>query len=106
MGHQRSFVKLLFRTVRDLLAVRRELLQIASKNKANLDALDTFAEVIANGNKRPANGFVEVDEDSPAPHHKAGASGYNPSEWIIDVREYDVPYYLRVAIDLGKCLDL
>lgn len=23
-------------------------------------------------------------------------------DYIIDIREYDVPYYVRVAIDLGK----
>lgn len=32
-----------------------------------------------------------------------GAIG-NPSDSILDIREYDVPYYLRVAIDKGKFL--
>jgi DNA polymerase epsilon subunit 1 len=26
-----------------------------------------------------------------------------PAECIVDVREYDINYYLRVAIDLGEC---
>jgi hypothetical protein len=30
------------------------------------------------------------------------AGGASPSEFIIDIREYDVPYYLRVAIDKGE----
>lgn len=25
-----------------------------------------------------------------------------PSECIVDIREHDIPYYLRVAIDLGE----
>ncbi len=25
------------------------------------------------------------------------------SDYIVDIREYDVPYHVRVMIDLGKC---
>lgn len=25
------------------------------------------------------------------------------SDFIVDIREYDVPYHVRVMIDLGKC---
>jgi DNA polymerase epsilon subunit 1 len=28
----------------------------------------------------------------------------DPSDFIIDIREYDVPYHVRVAIDKGMCL--
>lgn len=28
----------------------------------------------------------------------------NPSDSILDIREYDLPYYLRVAIDKGRPL--
>jgi len=26
----------------------------------------------------------------------------DPSDFIVDIREYDVPYHVRVMIDLGK----
>jgi hypothetical protein len=32
---------------------------------------------------------------------KKGSHDRDPREGIIDIREFDVPYYLRVAIDNG-----
>lgn len=33
---------------------------------------------------------------------EAGAKQGKPEDAILDIREYDVPYYLRVAIDKSK----
>lgn len=33
------------------------------------------------------------------------AATVDVSDYIIDIREYDVPYHVRVAIDLSKILD-
>ena len=30
----------------------------------------------------------------------------NASDYIIDIREYDVPYHVRVAIDKGVCISV
>lgn len=115
-GHRRHFLKILFRNIDHLLNVRKDLLAIALKNSSNMDALDTYAEVI----KAVRNEFDGMDmEDydcynlnlSRDPSKKAKAKSMisksstvmapatNPAEWIIDIREYDIPYYLRVAID-------
>ncbi|KAJ3880863.1 hypothetical protein F5051DRAFT_459086 [Lentinula edodes] len=63
MGHCRLYLQLCFRSVSELLNVRRELLPLALATGAKRDTVDAYAEA------------------------------------IIDIREYDVPYYLRVAID-------
>lgn len=81
-------------------AVRRDLLPLASKNRAKVDAVDAYAEVVGEGH---ANGLSMVDEEDETQGFVAKASrvsgGTSPSEFILDIREYDVPYYLRVAID-------
>ncbi|KAF9527210.1 hypothetical protein CPB83DRAFT_425605 [Crepidotus variabilis] len=108
MGHRRLYIQLCFRNISDLLTVRRDIVPLALANGAKRDAIDAYAEVIratteasmdidfeddgdgvdmngTGGSRRPARGFKTRDTD--------------PRECIIDVREYDIPYYLRVAID-------
>ncbi|GAA97490.1 uncharacterized protein L969DRAFT_83792 [Mixia osmundae IAM 14324] len=110
LGYSRTFIQLIFRNVNDLQLVRRELLPIASKNAAKLSAVDAYAEVIAGDSTANLANLVLVDdfagvdiEEGAAFVAKASTralgSAADPSEQILDVREYDIPYYLRVAID-------
>ncbi len=46
LGYRRTFVKLEFTNVADLLAVRKVLMPIAAKNKKNVDVMDTYVEVV------------------------------------------------------------
>ncbi|KAG9780780.1 DUF1744-domain-containing protein, partial [Aureobasidium melanogenum] len=92
LGYKRTFLKLTFANVSDLLSVRREVMPIAEKNKEKLDAMDTYAEV-ASANA----GFDIYDEDQSGKGRSTGIA--EASEFIVDVREYDVPYHVRVAID-------
>ena len=103
LGHRRLYLQLQFRNVSDLLAVRRDIMPLALANSAKLDAVDAYAEVVqATANE--ASMSVEVDSewamdvDSVAPSG-AGGRDRDPREGIIDIREFDVPYYLRVAMD-------
>ncbi|KAG5645676.1 hypothetical protein DXG03_005514 [Asterophora parasitica] len=103
MGHRRLYLQLHFRNITDLLNVRREILPLALANSAKRDAVDAYAEVIsATGG---ASMGIEVEDDpwaeagSSNNTRGAGSRDNDPRESIIDVREYDVPYYLRVAID-------
>ncbi|KAG0139468.1 hypothetical protein CROQUDRAFT_111607 [Cronartium quercuum f. sp. fusiforme G11] len=116
-GYRRQFIKLYFRNVAFLLRVRRELLLLATKNRAKMDALDTYAEVVQGEcddldpldmedmEYAQEDAFVDVDGGSrqkrltTSKSHAAPAAATDPADWIIDIREYDVPYYLRVAID-------
>ncbi|KAF5381777.1 hypothetical protein D9615_005436 [Tricholomella constricta] len=103
MGHRRLYLQLHFRNVSDLLTVRRDILPLALANSAKRDAVDAYAEVIsATGG---ASMGIEIEDDpwaeagSGSNARGAGSRDKDPRESIIDVREYDVPYYLRVAID-------
>ncbi|KII85363.1 hypothetical protein PLICRDRAFT_700901 [Plicaturopsis crispa FD-325 SS-3] len=96
MGHRRLYLQLSFRNVSDLLAVRREIVPLALANGAKRDAVDAYAEVVSAS--ASANINVALEEEEWGSTGKGGR-GQDPQESIIDVREYDVPYYLRVAID-------
>jgi len=45
LGYRRTFLRLAFENVNDLLAVRRAILPLAEANKKTMNAMDTYAEV-------------------------------------------------------------
>ncbi|KAK3997967.1 DNA polymerase epsilon catalytic subunit A [Cladorrhinum sp. PSN332] len=95
LGYRRTFLELRFYNVQDLMAARRDIMPIAEKNKKGMDAMDTYAEVAnANGN------FDLFDEDSRIDDRRHNASFAEASDFIVDIREYDVPYHVRVMIDM------
>ncbi|KAL9130915.1 MAG: hypothetical protein Q9217_001018 [Psora testacea] len=92
LGYRRIFLQLAFENVPDLLSVRRDILPVAEKNKQSMDTMDTYAEV-ASANA----GFDLFDDDD---RRQTGSNGIaDASDYIVDIREYDVPYHVRVAID-------
>ena len=93
LGYRRTFLKLVFANVNDLLAVRRAIMPIAEKNKSKVSAMDTYAEV-ASANA----GFNMFDDEED--QRRPGTTIADASDFIVDIREYDVPYHVRVAIDL------
>ncbi|KAF2738253.1 DUF1744-domain-containing protein [Polyplosphaeria fusca] len=92
LGYRRTLLQLSFANVSDLLAVRKHISPIVEKNKKKLNAMDTYAEVAA-GNA----GFDIFDDDQE--YDKRPTATIDASDFIIDIREYDVPYHVRVAID-------
>ncbi|QRW08330.1 DNA polymerase epsilon subunit 1 [Ceratobasidium sp. AG-Ba] len=109
LGHQRLYLQLQFANVSDLLAVRRELMPLALANAAKLSAVDAYAEVVQAAASHSAHMDIDFDYDGSRPRQAWGAEedpaaaarsrSADPSALITDIREYDVPYYLRVAID-------
>ncbi|KAF2099988.1 DNA polymeras-like protein epsilon [Rhizodiscina lignyota] len=93
LGYRRTLLQLSFANVNDLLAVRRVIMPIAERNKSKLNAMDTYAEV-ASANA----GFDIFDEDQE--YEKRSNGTVDASDFIVDIREYDVPYHVRVAIDM------
>lgn len=93
LGYRRTFLKLSFANVSDLLTMRKTVMPIAEKNKKNVSAMDTYAEV-ASANA----GFDLFDEDVENGLQRTGIA--DASDFVLDIREYDVPYHVRVAIDL------
>ena len=45
LGYRRTFLRLAFENVNDLLAVRRVVMPLAEANKKTINAMDTYAEV-------------------------------------------------------------
>jgi DNA polymerase epsilon subunit 1 len=92
-GYRRTFLQLSFANVNDLLAARKAVAPVVEKNKKNLNAMDTYAEV-AN-----ANGDFDFYDNDDYEHEKRATAFVDSSDFILDIREYDVPYHVRVAID-------
>ncbi|KAF2814826.1 DUF1744-domain-containing protein [Mytilinidion resinicola] len=92
LGYRRTFLKLSFANVGDLLGVRKVITPLAEKNKKKMNAMDTYAEV-ASANA----GFDIFDDDQDYEKRPNGIQ--DASDFIVDIREYDVPYHVRVAID-------
>jgi DNA polymerase epsilon subunit 1 len=101
LGYQRLFFKLKFRNVPDLLTVRKDLLPLALANSSKMDAMDAYAEAIQSSARMDIDldGLdpLEVEADSTSRKERPS----DPRQLITDIREYDVTYYLRMAIDNG-----
>ncbi|KAK7499885.1 hypothetical protein BaRGS_00008976, partial [Batillaria attramentaria] len=85
VGLKRVYIKLSFHSVEDLMKVKREVQPAVRKNKErekNSSAYTTMLHLIG--------------EDASALSKKMA----DQMENIIDIREYDVPYHVRVSIDL------
>ncbi|KAI4260020.1 MAG: hypothetical protein LQ352_000516 [Teloschistes flavicans] len=90
LGYRRLFLRLSFYNVSNLLEARSSLMPIAENNKKTLNAMDTYAEVVSAG--------FDLFEDERY-DDKRNPSIADASDYIFDIREYDVPYHVRVAID-------
>ncbi|RFU26627.1 hypothetical protein B7463_g9716, partial [Scytalidium lignicola] len=94
LGYKRTFLELRFSNINDLLAARRDIMPIAEKNKKNMNAMDTYAEVAS------ANAGFDLFDDSRDDDRRLNTSVADASDFIVDIREWDVPYHVRVMIDL------
>ena len=97
LGYRRTFLKLTFPNVSCLLDVRRTLMPLAESNREKVEAFDTYAETVA-----PISNGFDIYEDEIMQQHntKGGSAIADAGEFIVDIREYDVPYHVRVTIDL------
>lgn len=93
LGYRRTFLKLTFPNVSDLLSVRRVVMPIAEKNKEKITAMDTYAEVAT------ATAGFDIFDEEVVQESRAHAI-LEASDFITDIREYDVPYHVRVTMDL------
>ncbi|XP_059166217.1 DNA polymerase epsilon catalytic subunit A-like [Physella acuta] len=87
VGLKRSYIKLSFYNTEDLIKVRKDIFPAVRKNKEREKNLDYYTTMLTS--------------------HYAGEEALEVSkkisdqmENIIDLREYDVPYHVRVSIDL------
>lgn len=80
-GLQSKYLKLSFNTVQELMNVKSELLPLVQRNQAKLDAAQAY-ESLFNNSASKAPGKMQ-----------------DYIEYMVDMREYDVPYHVRFAID-------
>lgn len=53
-----------------------------------------------------ANGNFDLFDDDLRTDERTNNSFAEASDYIVDIREYDVPYHVRVMIDLGAFLSV
>lgn len=58
LGYRRMFLQLAFENIGNLLSVRKIIMPIAEKNKAGMNAMDTYAEVARYGICSPVKALV------------------------------------------------
>ncbi|KAI0156208.1 DNA polymerase epsilon [Pestalotiopsis sp. NC0098] len=94
LGYRRTFLELQFRNVNDLMTARKDIMPIAEKNRKAMGTVDVYAEVAAE-----QAGF-DLFDDSRDDDKRHNASFADASDFIVDIREFDVPYHVRVMIDM------
>jgi DNA polymerase epsilon subunit 1 len=95
-GMKRNYLKLYFRNTGDLDKVKRVLQPIATRNgEAYRDGIIPIGMM---SSSKPDDGNYRKA--------KAGEAGGHALDGIVDLREHDVPYALRVSIDHGICVGL
>uniref|UniRef100_A0A673NLN3 DNA polymerase epsilon catalytic subunit n=1 Tax=Sinocyclocheilus rhinocerous TaxID=307959 RepID=A0A673NLN3_9TELE len=92
VGLKRNYIKLSFNTVDDLVKVKREISPAVRKNREREKSNDAYTSMLSSA----LVGGSVVTEDEDGTSKKMTEQLDN----IIDMREYDVPYHVRVSIDL------
>ncbi|KAL9600996.1 MAG: hypothetical protein Q9219_002818 [cf. Caloplaca sp. 3 TL-2023] len=92
LGYRRLFLQLSFHNVGELLEARSTIMPLAESNRKNMTAMDTYAEVASH-----SAGFELFDDERENGRRNEGIA--DASDYIVDIREYDVPYHVRVTID-------
>lgn len=77
-GLCKNYLKISFDTVQHLMDVKRDLLHIIERNHAKFAAAEAYESVLAERREQRLQDFLD---------------------FIVDLREYDVPYHVRFAID-------
>uniref|UniRef100_A0A1I8H307 DNA polymerase epsilon catalytic subunit n=1 Tax=Macrostomum lignano TaxID=282301 RepID=A0A1I8H307_9PLAT len=97
----KTYIKLAFFSVDDLMRVKRELLPKVKSNRDKESAKTAYTSMLA------SHFSGEQQQHQMEKHHDQSKSetGYthmivDQTDNILDLREHDVPYHVRVSIDL------
>ncbi|KAL3628020.1 DNA polymerase epsilon catalytic subunit A [Castilleja foliolosa] len=77
-GLHKRYLKISFDTVQQLMQVKRDLIHVVEKNQAKLNTEDAYESILTGKSKQRPQDFIDC---------------------INDLREFDVPYHVRFAID-------
>ncbi|XP_023014693.2 DNA polymerase epsilon catalytic subunit 1 [Leptinotarsa decemlineata] len=89
IGLKQKYIKLSFFNQTDMIKVRKEILKVVRKNRLKQNDNAYYTEMLTS---TLGNNTNEVS------HFNKGNT--DQMENIMDIREYDVPYHVRVSIDL------
>lgn len=87
IGNQSTYLKLSFRNTQDMLDVKRTLMPVVRKNAQSKSATDVYS-ISAAG--------VDMDFEDSVMDKNISLNG---QDFISDIREHDIPYLARIAID-------
>lgn len=87
-GLKQRYIKLSFMAQNDLMKVRREILTAVNKNKEREKKDTIYAEMLTNA----LTSAAAIEHAKKTTDHM---------ENILDIREHDVPFHLRVSIDMN-----
>ncbi|XP_068311422.1 DNA polymerase epsilon catalytic subunit A-like [Pyrus communis] len=77
-GLRKSYLKLSFDNVQQLMNIKSDLLHVVERNRAKFDAAEAYESILIGKREQRTQDFLDC---------------------IVDLREYDVPYHVRFAID-------
>ncbi|XP_071480194.1 DNA polymerase epsilon catalytic subunit A-like [Diadema antillarum] len=89
VGLKRSCLKLSFSSTQDLMKARRDIMPRVRKNREQMKSSSAYTSLLAS--------HLGGDESASGP--AGGKKISDQMDNIVDIREYDVPYHVRVAID-------
>ncbi|XP_017560564.1 DNA polymerase epsilon catalytic subunit A [Pygocentrus nattereri] len=92
VGLKRNYIRLSFNTVDDLIKVKREISPAVRKNREREKSNDAYTNMLSSA--LVGGSVMTADEDGTS---KKIADQLDN---IVDMREYDVPYHVRLSIDL------
>uniref|UniRef100_A0A3P9H1R7 DNA polymerase epsilon catalytic subunit n=1 Tax=Oryzias latipes TaxID=8090 RepID=A0A3P9H1R7_ORYLA len=92
VGLKRNYIKLSFNTVDDLIKVKREIAPAVRKNREREQSHDEYTSMLSSA--LSGVGVTTADEDGMS------KSIVDQLDNVVDMREYDVPYHVRLSIDL------
>ncbi|KAK3514779.1 hypothetical protein QTP70_030670 [Hemibagrus guttatus] len=92
VGLKRTYIKLSFNTVDDLVKVKREISPAVRKNREREKSNDAYTSMLSSA---LVGGSVTADDEDGTSKKMA-----DQLDNIVDMREYDVPYHVRLSIDL------
>uniref|UniRef100_A0AAY5EBJ6 DNA polymerase epsilon catalytic subunit n=1 Tax=Electrophorus electricus TaxID=8005 RepID=A0AAY5EBJ6_ELEEL len=92
VGLKRTCIKLCFNTVDDLVKVKREIWPAVKKHREREKSNDIYTNMLSSA---LVGGSVMSPEEDGSSKRMA-----DQLDNIVDMREYDVPYHVRLSIDL------
>eukprot|EP00127_Corallochytrium_limacisporum_P003547 Clim_evm30s150 gene=Clim_evmTU30s150 len=104
VGIKRTYLKLLFNNVMNLMAVRKVLQPAVRRNIRALEAKGADLNLAQNLSDNDSG--HDDDEEDPyaqARNRRSGTADKDPINLVVDLREYDIPHHIRVCIDEDIC---